>query len=296
MNDRAFFAASYLAFTSIFGVPLIVAPQLAVAQSSQTTARYINVQRVIGNVTYRNSLKPVKAGDRLTNIGQGISTGANSSAVLTLDVGVGTINVSANTNFVIKELKNTANGGKVTLLEVSKGQVRIALRPFTNPQSRLEVQTPAGIAGVRGTEFGVLVADDGQTNVLTNTGSVGVTGAGETVEVDAGYATIVAMGQPPLPPKPTQDDLYLEVYPAEWFPDNGWTVFGKVNPFNFVWVNGKQIPVMEDGSFFLAYGDALPTEMQAIRVLTPLGQTRILFTLLRGDRPSLELRGDRHEL
>lgn len=282
-----------LGLTISLGSPVAL-PSQPISAQSVASARNLEVKRVQGRVTLRNSFNRVNTGDRLTGVGQGVSTGSRSSAVLSIDTGIGTVNVAENTTFFLKEFSTTSNGGKVTVLEVTKGQVRVNVRPFSNPQSRLEVKTPAGIAGVRGTEFGVAVADDGQTNIMTNEGIVAVTGDGESVEVKAGYASIVVEGEAPTKPILFTENLDLDVPPAKWVETGNWEVTGKVDPFNFVWVNDAPVQVREDGTFVLNY-DRLPGNAIKIRVLTPLGSTKTTYTLIREDKFPFQLRGDRRE-
>ncbi len=285
-----------LSAVCLAGAPTIAPLTLPTAAIAQTSSRSMEVRRTIGNVTFRNSFTRAKNGDRLTRTGQGLSTGSRSSAVLALDEGIGTISVAAKTSFLIKEFNTTSTGGKVTVIEVTKGQVRINVRPFTNPQSRLQVRTPAGIAGVRGTEFGVAVADDGQTNVLTNEGMVEVSGQdeSETVEVKAGYATIVVEGEAPTKPVQFVENLDLEVSRASLNTDGVWEMTGQVDPFNFVWVDDEQAQVAEDGTFKVNY-DRLPRGLTTFRVLTPLGSTKITYTFIREEEFPIKLRGEEDE-
>ena len=284
-----------LSLCCLVGTPILSMSMLPTAAIAQSTARSMEVRRTLGNVTFRNSFTRAKSGDRLTRTGQGLSTGSRSSAVLALDSGIGFVNVAANTSFVIKEFETTSNGGKVTVLEVKKGQVRVQARTFTNPQSRLEVKTPAGIAGVRGTEFGVAVADDGQTNILTNEGTVAVEGAGETVTVKEGFATIVVEGEAPTEPAPFVENLDLDVQRAKRnFESGNWEMKGKVDPFNFVWIDGEQLQVQEDGSFTMNY-ERLPEGLTTIRVLTPLGSTKTTYLFVQKDDFPIKLRGEDDE-
>ncbi len=61
------------------------------------TEQWLKVEQVIGTVTYRNLYnydnRPAKVGDRLQTTTDEISTGANGSAILSLDTGVGSIYV-----------------------------------------------------------------------------------------------------------------------------------------------------------------------------------------------------------
>ncbi|OCR01866.1 hypothetical protein BCD67_05055 [Oscillatoriales cyanobacterium USR001] len=55
----------------------------------------------------------------------------------------------------------------------------------------VRVRTPRGVAGVRGTSFGVNVGPDGKTGVDTIDGSVGIFGTSKEVAVNAGYWSIL---------------------------------------------------------------------------------------------------------
>ncbi|NJN74522.1 MAG: FecR domain-containing protein [Limnothrix sp. RL_2_0] len=242
-STKQYLPLCLLGLSISLGFPTILRPQLGNAQST-TNIRSVEVKRVLGQVTFRNSSTRVRTGDRLTRIGQGLSTGARSSAVLGMDLGIGTINVAANTSFFLQELSTTRNGGRVTVLKVTKGQVRLNVRQFNNAQSKLEVHTDAGIAGVRGTEFGVAVSDVGQMNVMTNEGTVEVTGGEASVLVKAGYASIVVEGKAPTEPRSFTENLDLNVQAAPLLGSDGWFVVGKVDPLNLVWVNGEPVQVL----------------------------------------------------
>ena len=124
----------------------------------------------------------------MTKFGQQIATGANSSAVLAVDTAIATINVSENSILQVKNFSLAAKGGRVTVLGVPKGQVRIQARTLKNPNSRLEISSPSGVAGVRGTVFGVAVDPKGKTGISTLEGAVATTAKGQTVRINGGYS------------------------------------------------------------------------------------------------------------
>ena len=174
--------------------------------------RWIEVQSVSGNVTLlnRNGRESARVGQRLQSVGEGIVTGNRSSATLSLDSGIGTLQVSENTQFTIQDIQNN-NGGAQTKLNVSRGQVRLKLRSFTNPSSSLEIFTPAGVTGVRGTDFGVSILPSGKTGVATLKGKVAAAAQGKTVAIDRGFQSSVTPGNAPLPPVPLRDNASLDV-------------------------------------------------------------------------------------
>ena len=174
--------------------------------------RWIEVQSVSGNVTLlnRNGRESARVGQRLQSVGEGIVTGNRSSATLSLDSGIGTLQVSENTQFTIQDIQNNS-GGAQTKLNVSRGQVRLKLRSFTNPSSSLEIFTPAGVTGVRGTDFGVSILPSGKTGVATLKGKVAAAAQGKTVAIDRGFQSSVTPGNAPLPPVPLRDNASLDV-------------------------------------------------------------------------------------
>ena len=174
--------------------------------------RWIEVQSVSGNVTLlnQNGRESARAGQRLQSVGEGIVTGSRSSATLGLDSGIGTLQVSENSQFTIQEIQNN-DGGAQTKLKVSRGQVRLKLRTFTNPSSSLEIFTPAGVTGVRGTDFGVSILPSGKTGVATLRGKVAAAAQGKTVAIDRGFQSSVTPGNAPLPPVPLRDNASLDV-------------------------------------------------------------------------------------
>ena len=177
--------------------------------------RWLVVDQRRGDVTftpYQQSSRQVQIGDRLTNVGDVLTTGANASARLEVDQQTGFVMMAENSQIQVRSLSITRSGGRITHLNVSKGQVRLRVRPLTNPDTQLELHTPAGVSGVRGTDFGITVQTDGQTGVATIEGSVFTSAQGETVTVGANAQSTIIPGEPPTPPEPLRNDpaLFIE--------------------------------------------------------------------------------------
>jgi len=166
------------------------------------------VQQIQGEVTVLRSQgsAPAAQGDQLSAVGDGLRTGDRSTAVLELDTDVGFLDVSEGTELRIRRLEMTADGGRITYLALPQGQGRTRLRRFTHQGSEFKIETPAGMTGVRGTEFGVSVQEDGKTSIATLTGAVDTTAAGTTVAVPAGFQNLMQPGEPPTEPVPLRDD------------------------------------------------------------------------------------------
>ncbi len=227
-----------------------------------------------GSVNYQPSTqpsRPAQVGDRLQVVGEGIQTGNRSSSSLRLDSEIGTVSVSQNTDLRVQRLQVLTNGGRISVLSVLKGQARLRLRPFNNPDSRLEIETPAGVAGVRGTEFGLSVTETGKTAIATLTGLVEASAQGETVQIEPGFASIIIPGQPPTPPFPYTDEVRLQRVRL-WRTSLGTLVVsGQVAPTNLVWINEQAVEPGIDGKFRASV--PFPYRFSvSIQVQSPLGK------------------------
>ncbi|MBE9225039.1 FecR domain-containing protein [Phormidium sp. LEGE 05292] len=254
------------------------------SQQQISQERYLECTEVSGDVTYYKNgfLKQVqrqaKVGDRISRPGEGIRTGVNSSANLATDNGIANSRMSQNSNVSIKNLGRQSNGATTTELRMNQGQLRSKVRSFTNPQSNFKIQTPTGVAGVRGTDFIVIVKPNGETQVITVEGLVAVSGGTGnqqvTEVVGAGNYTIVKPGNPPTKPTPFNGDarVSLEVLPA---PETGKVrVSGVVNPINSVFLEGQSLPISPTGEFETVVSFP-PQGILKLLVRTPLGDEQV---------------------
>lgn len=216
---------------------------------------------------------PATVGDRLDAVGDGLRTGPRSSAVLEVDTDVGFLDISERTELRIRTLEMAADGGRITHLSVPRGQVRTRLRRFTNRGSQFEIETPAGISGVRGTEFGVSVQEDGKTGIATLTGAVDTSAVGETVAVPAGFQNLILPGEPPTQPVPLRNDPGLAYERQVIFENNTRYVrlMGRVDPVNTVFVDGVPQIVDRQGEFRLTRLATARLRVEVV-VITPLGR------------------------
>ncbi|MBD2004444.1 FecR domain-containing protein [Trichocoleus sp. FACHB-40] len=241
--------------------------------------RWLEVRQMIGNVIYYQGSKSFAArvGTRLQNVGDAIETGAKSSAVIAVDTEMGVINVSEKTTVRVQELHSTGDGGRVTRLQVTGGQVRLRLVPFTNPGSQLEIQTPAGVSAVRGTEFGVIVHPDGKTGVATREGKVLTISQGKGVLVGAGYSILMIPGQAPSPPVAMTGDvgdasLKLQLLTTE--ANQMARITGKVEATNLVSIADTPVATNLNGQFDVKVPIPFDRRIEAV-VTTPLGKRQV---------------------
>lgn len=191
--------------------PLVAPLSPAIAQNQSPIQfrlkRWIKIQTISGNVTYRSNgnNQTAQPGQRLTKVGDGIITGKNSSATLLIDEGIGTIQVSEKTQLTIDRLQSS-NGGLITRLQVNGGQVRLKVRRLNNPNSNIQIISPAGVTGVRGTDFGISVLPSGKTGVATLSGKVDLEAQSVTVPIPLNFQSSVIPKEAPLPATPLIND------------------------------------------------------------------------------------------
>ena len=235
--------------------------------------RYLEVRSIFGNVIYGNqqTSQPANVGTKLQKVGDSIGTGKNSRTMLALDTEIAFVEVAENTKLQIQKLHSTSNNGKVTELLLTGGQVRLKVRPLNNRESRLEIKTPAGITGVRGTEFGVIVQPSGKTGVATLKGQVVTSAQGKTVSVNKGFQSLIIPGKPPSPPVRLQDDTSLQIEILADMGNQQAKIAGKVDPVNLVILANEPLITNQNGEFEVI--TALPNNRKiAVSITTPLGK------------------------
>lgn len=237
--------------------------------------RWLEVQQLSGTVNYRQgeTFRSARVGDRLQQVGHGIVTALQSTSVLDLDTDIGNVRVAENTSLRVKTLTVIADGGRVTALTVDRGQARLQVRRFTHPSSSLEVETPAGVAAVRGTIFGVSVDDIGKTGVATLVGQVDASAQGETVTVNPGFVTVIVPGEPPTPPRPL--DRVLQFRPRNIQRTSGGIILsGQADPANLVVVNGQTVETSANGRFSTFVSASPLNRLVEVVVRNPVGDER----------------------
>ena len=258
------------------------------AQSSPVVSNgWLQVQRLRGNVTYQGQRsRSARIGDRLSAVGTGIRTAQRSIAALGLDNNIGTVNVAENTNLVVRQLSTSSDGARVTVLDVTQGQARLRVRPFSNPNSRLELHTPSGIAAVRGTEFGVSVSADGQTAVATLEGAVEAIAQDTAVRVEANLVSVIHPGEAPSPPQSLDRELRFQMTEG-YRQGNLIYIAGYIDPANTALIEGQEIKVSRQGYLRTSVSRSRQqTDVQMV-IRNPLGEERtqtIRFRPLSGDR------------
>ena len=174
--------------------------------SPDTPQRAGEVSRVIPAVSIARGAKSISASAKTVVDWQDVvSTQASARARVALDDG-SVLNVGSDSS--IKVVKHDG-GAQQTELELTFGKIRSQAQKITKLDGKFEVKTPAGVAGVVGTDF--FVAFDNSTgtmNVIVFEGIVKVCNlAGACVIVKAGQMTNVRSNDSTGPQAATQATL-----------------------------------------------------------------------------------------
>ncbi|NEO26782.1 MAG: FecR domain-containing protein [Kamptonema sp. SIO4C4] len=244
------------------------------ADSNPQKERYVRIRSLEGTVTYNGN--PVAEGDRLPvdSEGQGLQTGENSRVTLEMDDTIGTVNLDENSQLRVTGLNILPSGGKTTQMYLARGRTQARIRSFNNPDSSFDINTPSGNAGVRGTEFGLVVLPDGETRMAVVSGNVTFTNAGESVECESGFGTIAQPEEPPRRWGKVWDEgrVRLELLTAE--NEGKVRLEADISPVNFVSLNGNPLDANEEG-YFTTVVDIPNDGILRVEVTDPLRQTDV---------------------
>ncbi len=273
MKHGLFLNATLIASAQLLGGSKLMAQKTVPVRVD----RWLAVQQLTGVVSYRRSTasRPAQVGDRLEIVGDSLSTSQNSAARLLVDTGVGTVNLFENTTLRVQSLTMAPDHGRITRLEVLRGQIYLKLRRFTNPGSRLEIKTPAGLSGVRGTEFGLAIQPSGKTGLATRQGAVATSAKGVEVRVAAGYQNFTILGESPSIPVPLKNDPSLQYRVQREIDSRNIRrirLMGQTDPVNMLTIDGVAQSTDRTGQFnALFYASSYPRVK--VVVTTPLGKT-----------------------
>jgi PKD repeat protein len=134
--------------------------------------------------------------------GDRVKTGADSYALITFFEG-STIALDPNCEVEVTELSTEEETGATTVkLKQQAGRSWARVGKLIDPASRYEVETPTGVAVVRGTLVEIDVEIDETTTTSVYKGEATVIAQQVEVVITAGRQTTVEPGKPPAPPAP----------------------------------------------------------------------------------------------
>ena len=262
------------------GLACVVKVYSLAQQSLQVRVdRWLEVRQVTNAVTFihDSTHRAAQVGDRLQAVGDSIITGKLSSAILFVDTDAGVVELAEQTTLRIRTLAIAADNGRITRLDVPTGNARLRVRHFTNQGSELEIRTPVGLSGVRGTIFGVAVQPNGKTGLVVSQGAVKSAAQGKAVNVAGGFQNFTLPGEAPSKPVKWTNDVSLR-YEFEKIIERGLRkvrLMGQVDPVNSVTVDGV-LQVTDRYGTFRTDLRLVPSylRMQVV-VTTPLGKQEI---------------------
>jgi len=129
--------------------------------------------------------------------GDRIKTGEESSTLIIFFDG-SVMEIGANSDITIEQLDLAQDTGSTTIrLKQLVGNTVNRVQQLVDSASKYEVETPAGVAVVRGTIFSMMVEESGYTLLSTDDGFVWFTAGGVTVLVGPGMQTSASPGGTP---------------------------------------------------------------------------------------------------
>lgn len=233
--------------------------------------RSLTIEEIKGTVWFNG--RQARVGDQLTSSEDVIVTGKDSTARLRIDSQVGVVELAPQTTFQV----DTLEGGNppITGFYIPLGRARFSIAAWVSNPDRLlgenpeqitalksidiaqstetenapvRVRTPAGVAGVRGTSFGVNVGPDGKTGISTIDGLVGVFSQGREVLVRPGFYAVINPGEPPTVEEITPALSTLRIRSIS-SAGNEAVIVGQADPMDIVYVNNREVPTDADGKF-----------------------------------------------
>ena len=251
--------------------------------------RWLEVEQIYGDVELRGaSSRDAQVGDRLSSVGDGLTTSDQSTSTLAIDSAIGRVQMAQNTELRVNQLGVQSDGARVTLLDIRRGQVRVQARRFTNPNSRLEIQTPSGVAAVRGTDFGVSISPSGTMAIATESGAVEVSAPSDapadlqsqSVMVYPGYMSTIEPGEAPSQLRLIDRRLDIEILRQQHVGGRV-KLKAKVDPANLVLFNGEEAVMDKEG--FINTSIALHHSVLRVTVQNPMGESREHFIWVKDD-------------
>src|SRR5215467_4318692 len=196
----------YACVLAILTSGLLALPGEILAAPDTPGQRAGEVSRVIPAVSIARGAKTLTASAKtVVDWLDVVTTQASARARVSLDDG-SVLNVGSESSIKVVKHDGTA---QQTELEVAYGKIRSQAQKITKPDGKFEVKTPAGVAGVVGTDFYVAFDNStGTMNVIVFEGIVKVCNlSGVCVEVKAGQFSNVRTNDTGGPTPPVQATL-----------------------------------------------------------------------------------------
>ncbi|HKY51511.1 MAG TPA: FecR family protein [Candidatus Limnocylindria bacterium] len=192
-------------------------------------------------------------GDMLQE-GDVIRTGEGAHAVLTFFDG-SIIELEPDSEIRVETLRATSAGDLLMTMQQTIGRSWHVVSRTLTPNSKYEIRTPAATATVRGTAFLLTVLPQGESNIQTTDGVVGMIGGGQEVLVPPGFqSNVLPGGAPeattPAPAPPAVVRVVLDPTPNAAIVDANKRTVGVVNGIPIRYIPGSTVTLV-DGKLVL---------------------------------------------
>jgi hypothetical protein len=215
--------------------------------------------------------------------GDAIKTGADATALIIFFDG-STIELKANTQIEIAEL--IKGKAKIIRLKQEIGDTISKVEKLADPAARYEIETPAAVAGVRGSSMLVSVALDGTTTVQNLEGQISVTSNSVEIKIPEGGTGTVKPGESPI----------LELSYDDGSPDGGYST-GGLQKFGFMVgykPTLKPFTITKVKIFSWIKGISKESDQFTLRItdknLVTLWEISLSFTIFTADQSWLEVK------
>ncbi len=154
------------------------------------------VKTYIGDVVYQKAGTTKWEGVKIKTVlrkGDTVLTKNKSTAVLTFLNGDGTINMSPNTKILMTENEKKRDGTPGFIIFLGNISGKVTKKQDTS----IDFYTPTAVAGIRGTEFAIAVAEEGTARVGVTEGVVAVAGQSSEVVLNPGEGSTVPLAGNP---------------------------------------------------------------------------------------------------
>jgi hypothetical protein len=189
------FAISAVLILAIFSIGVLGAWFLLRGFNANTAVvKTLNGSLEVSSANQPEGWHVLEQGGRIHS-GDQIRTGSQSTAIIQFSDGSQAI-FGPQSLIVFDTLEDRSGEIAVTMTQ-KQGRSSHRVVPFQNHASSYIVDTPAGTASVKGTEFSVDVLENGASRFIVNRGEVQVSGSSQDVSVSAGQVTDVDPGEDP---------------------------------------------------------------------------------------------------
>ena len=170
----------------------------------QLSAAEVRLVALHGDVTWSTrdaaSFDPAPLGAKIEP-GARLRTGSNASATLQFSDGSRVLLLPGTELSIARAGRFAAGAGTMVRLELIRGSIENLVHPNDGPRGRFEIQTPAAVAAVRGTEFRVSATrGEARTEVLGGVVDLGNEAGRQALK--SGFGTLAEAGKAPRAPTP----------------------------------------------------------------------------------------------